>query len=340
MKLRARSDFWWSNINDHIEQFVSQCQACQILSNREKNVSISAWEKSERNFSRIHVDFFDLEGYKFFLVIDTTSKWLEIFRMNGTNALKTIVRLREVFSRFGLPEVLVADNGPPFNSEKFHQFCRSNGIHVINTPPYHPESNGSAEKCVSTAKKSLKKVFLQDELSVLNIKKAMENDIFNRNLYEKCDSIEHKLDNFLFNYRNTPSTVTMKSPAELLFKQVPRTKLNMFHPKYLKGKVERKREQVVAQRQNKGRRENIMYLVNQSVMLYMTQLKKWVTAKVLTAVGINSHLVMTSEGRVRYFHADYLKPTFQQFPEIDVSVDGSDKTDKSAVENFQKSDSA
>ncbi|XP_074031842.1 retrovirus-related Pol polyprotein from transposon 297 [Leptinotarsa decemlineata] len=266
MKLRARSDFWWPNIHDHIEQFVNQCQACQILSNREKNVSISAWEKSERNFSRIHVDFFDLEGYKFFLMIDTTSKWLEIFRMNGTNALKTIVRLREVFSRFGLPEVLVADNNPLLTVTNF-----------INS----------------------------------------------------VDPME---------YMNTPSTVTMKSPAELLFKQVPRTKLNMFHPKYLKGKVERKREQVVAQRQNKGRRENIMYLVNQSVMLYMTQLKKWVTAKVLKAVGINSYLVMTSEGRVRYVHADHLKPTFLQFPEIDVSVDGSGKTDKSAVENFQKSD--
>lgn len=36
MKLRARSDFWWPKINDHIEQFVIQCQACQILSNREK----------------------------------------------------------------------------------------------------------------------------------------------------------------------------------------------------------------------------------------------------------------------------------------------------------------
>lgn len=73
------------------------------------------------------------------------------------------------------------------------------------------------------------------------IKKAMQIDIFQKDLYQKCDSIDHKLDNFLFNYRNTPSTVTMKSPAKLLFKQIPKTKLKMFHPNNLKGKVERKR---------------------------------------------------------------------------------------------------
>jgi len=48
-------------------------------------------------------------------------------------------------------------------------------------------------------------------------------------------TIQHKLDNFLFGYRNTPLTTTQCSPAQLVFKQIPRTKLNMIKPKYLEN---------------------------------------------------------------------------------------------------------
>lgn len=67
-------------------------------------------------------------------------------------------------------------------------------------------------------------------------------------------------------------------------------------------------------------------------------MRKWVAAKVLKAVGVNCYLVMTSEGRVRYVHADHLKPTFLQFPEIEVFIERSDNTSKPVVENFHKSD--
>ncbi|CAG9770137.1 unnamed protein product [Ceutorhynchus assimilis] len=46
------------------------------------------------------------------------------------------------------------------------------------------------------------------------------------------------------------------------------------------------------------------------------KLRKWISAKVLKTVGINSYLVMTSEGRVRYVHADHLKPSVLQPPDI------------------------
>lgn len=37
----------------------------------------------------------------------------------GTNAAKTIENLRHLFSKLGLPETLVCDNGPPNYSEEF-----------------------------------------------------------------------------------------------------------------------------------------------------------------------------------------------------------------------------
>ncbi|KAK9707643.1 Integrase core domain [Popillia japonica] len=100
------------------------------------------WPRSSKNWSRIHIDFFKLEGTEFLLIIDSCSRWLDVYIMKGTDANKTIEKLRHSFAIFGLPEEVVADNGPPFNSAEFHRFCRTNGIKITNTPPYHPTSNG------------------------------------------------------------------------------------------------------------------------------------------------------------------------------------------------------
>ena len=48
--------------------------------------------------------------------------------MSSTTSIATIQVLREIFARYGLPEILVSDNGPQFKSVEFKQFCVNNGI--------------------------------------------------------------------------------------------------------------------------------------------------------------------------------------------------------------------
>uniref|UniRef100_T1HB46 Integrase catalytic domain-containing protein n=1 Tax=Rhodnius prolixus TaxID=13249 RepID=T1HB46_RHOPR len=40
----------------------------------------------------------------------------------------TIQKIRETMARFGIPKVLVTDNGPQFTSQAFQDFCSINGI--------------------------------------------------------------------------------------------------------------------------------------------------------------------------------------------------------------------
>lgn len=82
---------------------------------------------------------------------------------SSTNARETCLKLKQIFSVFGLPAEIVADNGPPFNSSEFNNFCQVNGIKLINTPPYHPQSNGSAERAVQTVKKGLEKSLFNEK---------------------------------------------------------------------------------------------------------------------------------------------------------------------------------
>ncbi|XP_065323055.1 igE-binding protein-like [Gordionus sp. m RMFG-2023] len=51
-----------------------------------------------------------------------------------------------IMARFGLPDTIVSDGGPAFFSKNFKQFCKESRIRHILTLPYHPSSNGQAER--------------------------------------------------------------------------------------------------------------------------------------------------------------------------------------------------
>ena len=93
-----------------------------------------------------------------------------------------------MFATHGLPKVVVSDNGSVFTSSEFQQFMTKNGIQYIRTAPYHPASNGLAERAVQIMKEGLRK------------------------LSGGC--LETNLSRFLFQYRLTPHTTTGQSPAQ------------------------------------------------------------------------------------------------------------------------------
>ena len=48
----------------------------------------------------------------------------------------------------GDPEQIVSDNGTPFTSREFGEFCNQHGIRRIRSTSYHPATNGEAERFV------------------------------------------------------------------------------------------------------------------------------------------------------------------------------------------------
>ena len=60
-----------------------------------------------------------------------------------------IEKLRKIFATHGVPKNIVSDNGSVFTSEEM-----KNNIRHIRTAPFHPSSNGMAERYVQTFKKN------------------------------------------------------------------------------------------------------------------------------------------------------------------------------------------
>jgi len=74
--------------------------------------------------------------------------------------------LKGIFSRFGIPRVLVADN-MPFNSHQFQSFAKLWNFEIVTSSPDYAQSNGLAEKAVHIAKQILRKCLRdQNEIEI------------------------------------------------------------------------------------------------------------------------------------------------------------------------------
>ena len=121
-------------------------------------VRTQLWPKTDIAWSRIHMDYAGpLNGYYYLVIVDSYSKWPEVFKYKHPTATKTIRALNEVFSRLGVPNTIVRDNGTMFTGSEFKVYYDSLAIEHITTPTYNPRSNGQAERFVDTFKRALKK---------------------------------------------------------------------------------------------------------------------------------------------------------------------------------------
>ena len=94
----------------------------------------------------------------YLILVDAHSKWIEVHITTSVTSASTIGKMISTFATFGIPEILVTDNGSNFTSSEFAAFLKSNGIRHIKTAPYHPASNGLAERAVQTFKSAMKKL--------------------------------------------------------------------------------------------------------------------------------------------------------------------------------------
>ena len=98
------------------------------------------------------MDFAEVDGNRWFMAVEAYSKWAEVELMEKTTAAKVIHKFGKWFARYGYPRQVFSDNGPKFCSKELKDFFQGKGIRFINSTPYHPKTNGTAERLIRTLK--------------------------------------------------------------------------------------------------------------------------------------------------------------------------------------------
>ena len=207
-KTLARNYTFWLGMNRDIETMIRHCSICQEASRADGVKQFLPWQPAVAPFERIHLDFLDYEGHKFFVMVDAFTQWIEIRLMKKTDLESLKKVLNEIFNTFGDPGTIVCDNGPPFSATGFEDYCRTREISLVHSPAYHPQSNGLAERAVRTFKEQMGKI--------------------NRELGNV--PILLRVERFLYDYRHSP-TSSGDSPASRVFTFKPRTGLSKLFEK-------------------------------------------------------------------------------------------------------------
>jgi len=89
--------------------------------------------------------------------VDYYSSYFEIGPFKDKTASEVIHTLKRHFTRHGIPNTLMSDNSPPFNSNEFQQFAISYDMEHVTSSPHYSQSDGKVENTIKTAKSLLKK---------------------------------------------------------------------------------------------------------------------------------------------------------------------------------------
>ena len=251
-------------------------------------VPIRTWKWPEKPWTRLHVDHAGpVEGKTIFIIVDAHSKWIDAHVVPSTSATAAIDKLRISFSTHGLPQTIVSDNGSAFTSSEFQQFLSQNGIEHVRSAPYHPSSNGLAERAVQTVKMGVKKL---------------------------TGPLETRLARFLFKYRVTPQTTTGIAPAELLMGRRLRTHLDLLYPSV----EDRVRKQKMALESCKGGLSKKELKVGDRAMCRnFADGPRWLPGSVIERDTATSVRVKLDDGRVWRRHLDHVIPSRAATSEMD-----------------------
>ena len=100
-----------------------------------------------RPWQVLWTDFFSLNGWTFLLVVDYFSGFIKIsILLASQKSSETILALKSIFARHGIPDILRFDNGPQFVSKEFDEFSKEYSFTHVTSSPKMLQANGEAEQ--------------------------------------------------------------------------------------------------------------------------------------------------------------------------------------------------
>lgn len=162
---KIKLEHYWPKMDNDIRAYVRNCSVCKSAkpANKIQRAFMGNQRKTNRPWQMIQLDFMgpfprSKRGFSYLLVvIDTFSKFVRLCPLRRATSKLTVNYLEnEVFLLFGVPEIIISDNGSQFVSAEFKKFLAGYGVTQWLTAAYHPQANATeaANKTIGIAIRS------------------------------------------------------------------------------------------------------------------------------------------------------------------------------------------
>ena len=157
--------YYWPGVFRHVADYCKTCEVCR-KSQRRRNLwqaEMISMPLIELPFQRIAMDVIgplprSRSGNRYILTIyDYATRYPEAIALPSTEASRIAKELVLLFSRVGIPEEILTDQGSNFMSVLLQEIYQPLGISRIWTSPYHSLTDGLVERFNGTLKAMMKK---------------------------------------------------------------------------------------------------------------------------------------------------------------------------------------
>ena len=325
---RLRRWYFWPKMTVQVRNYVKTCETCNLTKsvNIELRPPIGNQVITSRPFQKLYIDFLgkyprSKRGKAYiFIVVDHFTKFTFLKAMKDATTANVIEFLvKEVFLKFGTPEIIHSDNGKQFVAKAFEEMVKTYQIRHLKTPIYSPQSNAAerVNQSILAAIRAYMKTDHRDwDLYLPEIESALRTSVHSATgVTPFCALFGYEMYTHGADY-NLARRLSMLEDNELRILN-PKERLVL-----IRDKIEKNLNLAYEKgaRQYNKRSRNINFVPNQEVYrrnfvqsrfkdnLNAKFCNKWVKSRVIKPVGNSSYELGDMQGRsVGIFHAKDIK---------------------------------
>ena len=110
---RARLSVWWPCLSQdiHVQRLIERCHSCCVSQEQRVEPLISS-PFPELLWQKVGIDLFEFKKTTYLLIVDYYSSYIEVAKLRHLTAGEVVVQCKSIFTRHGIPEEVISDNGP------------------------------------------------------------------------------------------------------------------------------------------------------------------------------------------------------------------------------------